>query len=115
MFSINPNSGEPIYRQLTEQVKRMVAGGQLQPGAELPSVRELAAQYAINPMTISKAYSLLEADDDSYSQRAEPNRSQPPAATVAAIATTGTGRRSVATFQRNCNIHVIKPTRQDVR
>ena len=62
MFSINPNSGEPIYRQLTEQIKRMVAGGQLKTGDELPSVRELAAQYAVNPMTISKAYSLLEAE-----------------------------------------------------
>lgn len=72
MFSINPNSGDPIYRQLTEQVKRMVAGGQLQPGAELPSVRELAAQYAINPMTISKAYSLLEAEGLLERQRGKP-------------------------------------------
>ena len=72
MFSINPNSGEPIYRQLTEQVKRRVAGGQLQPGAELPSVRELAAQYAINPMTISKAYSLLEAEGLLERQRGKP-------------------------------------------
>lgn len=62
MFSINPNSGEPIYRQLTGQIKRMVAGGQLKAGDELPSVRELASQYAVNPMTISKAYSLLEAE-----------------------------------------------------
>ena len=72
MFSINPNSGEPIYRQLTEQVKRMVAGGQLLPVAELPSVRELAAQYAINPMTISKAYSLLEAEGLLKRQRGKP-------------------------------------------
>ena len=50
----------------------MVAGGQLQPGAELPSVRELAAQYAINPMTISKAYSLLEAEGLLERQRGKP-------------------------------------------
>jgi GntR family transcriptional regulator len=40
----------------------MVASGQLQPGAELPSVRELAVAHAINPMTISKAYSMLEVE-----------------------------------------------------
>lgn len=38
----------------------MVASGQLKPGDELPSVRELAVEHAVNPMTISKAYSLLE-------------------------------------------------------
>ena len=40
----------------------MVASGQLAPGAELPSVRDLAVKHAVNPMTISKAYSLLEAE-----------------------------------------------------
>ncbi|WP_213995439.1 GntR family transcriptional regulator [Arsukibacterium sp.] len=72
MFSINPSSGEPIYRQLTGQIKRMVAGGQLKAGDELPSVRELASQYAVNPMTISKAYSLLEAEGVLERQRGKP-------------------------------------------
>ena len=62
MFILNPQSGIPIYRQLLEQVRRMVASGQLAPGAELPSVRELALKHAVNPMTVSKAYSLLEAE-----------------------------------------------------
>ena len=62
MFTLNPNSGIPIFRQLREQVRRMVLSGQLRPGTELPSVRELAAAHAVNPMTISKAYSLLEAE-----------------------------------------------------
>lgn len=62
MFVLKPQSGIPIYRQLLEQVRRMVASGQLAPGAELPSVRELAIQHAVNPMTVSKAYSLLEAE-----------------------------------------------------
>jgi GntR family transcriptional regulator len=62
LFTLNPTSGTPLYRQLIEQVRRLVASGQLQPGNELPSVRELAVQHAINPMTISKAYSLLEAE-----------------------------------------------------
>jgi GntR family transcriptional regulator len=62
VFILNPQSGVPIYRQILEQVRRMVASGQLQAGAELPSVRELAVAHAVNPMTISKAYSLLEAE-----------------------------------------------------
>lgn len=45
-----------------DQVRRLIAGGQLPAGAELPSVRDLAAQHAVNPMTVSKAYALLEAE-----------------------------------------------------
>lgn len=62
MFTLSPASGTPIYRQLIEQVRRMVSSGQLKPGDALPSVRELALTHAVNPMTISKAYSLLEAE-----------------------------------------------------
>jgi len=62
LFILNPHSGVPIYRQLHEQVRRMVASGQLQPGTALPSVRDLALTHAVNPMTISRAYSLLEAE-----------------------------------------------------
>jgi GntR family transcriptional regulator len=62
VFVLNPQSGIPIYRQILDQVRRMVASGQLPPGAELPSVRELAITHAVNPMTISKAYTLLEAE-----------------------------------------------------
>ena len=60
LFSVNTGSGEPIYRQLMGQVRRLVAGGQLAAGDELPSVREVAEQLAVNPMTVSKAYGLLE-------------------------------------------------------
>ena len=62
MFILNPQSGTPIYRQLLEQVRRLVASGRLAPGDALPSVRELAVEHAVNPMTISKAYALLEAE-----------------------------------------------------
>lgn len=72
MFILNPNAGEPIYRQLVEQIRRLIAGGQLQPGTEMPSVRELAGSHAINPMTISKAYSLLEAEGLLERQRGKP-------------------------------------------
>jgi GntR family transcriptional regulator len=72
MFILNPNAGEPIYRQLVEQIRRLIAGGQLRPGTEMPSVRELATNNAINPMTISKAYSLLEAEGLLERQRGKP-------------------------------------------
>lgn len=61
-FSIAPSDPTPIYRQIVDQVRRQMAGGQLRPGTELPSVRALAQQHAINPMTVSKAYSLLESE-----------------------------------------------------
>ena len=60
-FSVQPSSGVPIYRQIVEQVEALVSGGALPPGASLPSVRTVAGSLAINPMTVSKAYSQLEA------------------------------------------------------
>jgi GntR family transcriptional regulator len=61
-FHIQTGTPEPIYRQLVEHVRRRVAAGQIKAGEEIPSVRELAQQLAVHPMTISKAYSLLEAE-----------------------------------------------------
>jgi len=62
IFELNPNSGVPIYRQIVEQVVAMVVGGVLRQGDLLPSVRQVARDAAVNPMTVSKAYSRLEAD-----------------------------------------------------
>jgi GntR family transcriptional regulator len=61
LFQIKPSSGIPIYRQVIEQVNRLIASGSLKAGDELPSVRQVAGYFEVNPMTISKAYSLLEA------------------------------------------------------
>lgn len=61
-FTILASAAEPIYRQIVDQVRRHVASGQWRAGDELPSVRALAQAHAINPMTVSKAYSLLEAE-----------------------------------------------------
>jgi GntR family transcriptional regulator len=72
VFILNPESGVPIYRQILEQVRRMVASGQLPPGAELPSIRDLALTHTVNPMTISKAYSLLEAEGLLVRHRGKP-------------------------------------------
>jgi len=52
----------PLHRQLYEQIRRLVAGGQLAPGTALPSIRELALTHTINPMTVSKVYARLEAE-----------------------------------------------------
>ncbi len=62
LFQISTGSTEPIYRQLVEQLRRRIASGQLKAGEPIPSVRELAEALAINPMTISKAFSLLETE-----------------------------------------------------
>jgi len=62
LFAIATGSPEPIYRQLVDQVRRLVAGGQLAAGDKLPSVREVAQALAVNPMTVSKAYGLLEME-----------------------------------------------------
>jgi GntR family transcriptional regulator len=72
MFTLDPHSGTPIYRQLLDQVRRMVAGGQIAAGTELPSIRDLAVKHAVNPMTISKAYSLLEAEGVLVRNRGKP-------------------------------------------
>jgi len=62
LFAIATGSSDPIYRQLVEQVKRLVAAGQMAPGDGLPSVRDVAQALALNPMTVSKAYGLLEME-----------------------------------------------------
>lgn len=58
---IEPGSPDPIYRQLVGQISRLILAGQWPAGELLPSVREVATVHAINPMTVSKAYTLLEA------------------------------------------------------
>ena len=61
LFHIKPSSGVPIYKQIIDQIHRLVVSGYLKAGEELPSVRQVASYLEVNPMTISKAYSLLEA------------------------------------------------------
>jgi len=60
-FELQPSSATPLYRQIVEQATRAAAAGVLRDGEELPSVRAVAQEYVVNPMTVSKAYSLLEA------------------------------------------------------
>lgn len=53
-------SGIPIYVQIMDQVRQMVTGGELQPGDQLPTVRQLAADLRINWNTVARAYKLLD-------------------------------------------------------
>lgn len=58
---ITPGDGAPIYRQIIDQVKNLVAAGRLKPGDEMPPIRSLAQQLIINPNTVARAYRELEA------------------------------------------------------
>lgn len=62
LFSINPSDGLPIYRQIVEQVKRAIYAGKLRPGDQLATHRDLAAELVIAPMTVKKAYDVLEQE-----------------------------------------------------
>ena len=58
-INVNPNSGDPIYKQLHEQIVRLIVGEQIAAGEELPSVRKIADHFAVNPMTVSRAIGQL--------------------------------------------------------
>ena len=62
IFQVSTGTSDPIYRQLIEQLRRLIAGGQAQANDAMPSVREVASALGVNPMTVSKAYSMLEAE-----------------------------------------------------
>jgi GntR family transcriptional regulator len=62
LITIDVHSGVPAYRQLVDQIRLQVAGGRLRPGDEIPSTRALSAELGLNPMTISRAYALLEEE-----------------------------------------------------
>jgi len=57
---ISAHDGVPIYLQIVNQVKYLVASGRLEPGEELPPIRTLAEQLLINPNTVARAYRELE-------------------------------------------------------
>ncbi len=59
-FLLNPNSGVPVYRQLMDQVQAATATGALRVGDQLPTVRQVAVDLAINPNTVLRAYREME-------------------------------------------------------
>ncbi|MHB8446379.1 MAG: GntR family transcriptional regulator [Rudaea sp.] len=58
-MSITWNDNAPIYRQLRDRVVAMILDGVLKPGDALPSVRQVAADFQLNPITVSKGYQEL--------------------------------------------------------
>ena len=59
MLNINPRDAVPIWKQIEDEIRRLVAIGSLTPGNAIPSVRELAQDLRVNPATIQKAYQRL--------------------------------------------------------
>lgn len=59
MFAINPSDPAPIWRQIEEGIRRLIALGALQPGGAVPSVRDLARDLRVNPNTVARAYQRL--------------------------------------------------------
>jgi len=68
-IEISLQDGVPIYRQIVNQVKYLIAAGQLAPGDELPPIRVLAEQLLVTPNTIVKAYGAMEAEGFIYKRR----------------------------------------------
>src|ERR1700756_5798148 len=59
-FRLDGHSGVPVYRQLIDQVQGAIASGALKPGDQLPTVRLVAVELAINPNTVLRAYREME-------------------------------------------------------
>jgi GntR family transcriptional regulator len=62
ILSVDPSRALPVYEQVREQIRRMVASGTLAPGTRLPTIRQLAADLGLAKGTIERAYELLEGD-----------------------------------------------------
>lgn len=62
LIKVDYNSGEPISRQVVDQIKWLVVSGHLAPGEKLPSIRALAKQLKVNPTTVTRIYNELSAE-----------------------------------------------------
>jgi GntR family transcriptional regulator len=67
LFTINYRDPRPIYEQVRDSLRRAIIAGAIKADEKIPSVRDLAAQLAINPNTIQRAYRELEAEGYVYS------------------------------------------------
>ncbi|MCA9146129.1 MAG: GntR family transcriptional regulator [Planctomycetaceae bacterium] len=66
---VSPSDGVPIYQQVVNQIKYLVASGRLKQGEQLLPVRKLAEQLIVNPNTVARAYRELESDGVVESRR----------------------------------------------
>lgn len=60
LIHLSQSDGVPIYLQIVNQIKYLVASARLEPGEELPAIRTLAEQLLVNPNTVARAYRELE-------------------------------------------------------
>ena len=67
MISLNYRDSRPIYEQIRDELRKLIVSGAIAADEKLPSVRSLAAQLAINPNTIQRAYNQLESEGYVYS------------------------------------------------
>ena len=58
-LSVDPSDAVPLWKQIEENVRRLVASGALKPASAMPSVRDLARDLSINPATVAKGYQRL--------------------------------------------------------
>ena len=61
-FKVDSSSPTPIYAQLDRSIRAAIATGELEPGAQLPTVRQLAVDLAVNANTVARVYAQLERD-----------------------------------------------------
>ncbi|MBE9076956.1 PLP-dependent aminotransferase family protein [Romeria aff. gracilis LEGE 07310] len=65
---LDRQSARPLYLQIRDRVQRLIRSGALQPGSRLPSIRALAREIRVSPLTVTEAYGMLEGDDLVYAQ-----------------------------------------------
>lgn len=68
-LNIDPESSVPIYIQIEDSIHSLIAAGQLQPGEQLPTIRELAADIRVNLNTVARAYFELDREGVISTQR----------------------------------------------
>ena len=69
MFTVDPKDPTPLYAQLERAIRTAIATGKLEPGARLPTVRQLAVDLHVNANTVAKVYAALERTDVVETQR----------------------------------------------
>ncbi len=73
MLSLDYRDKRPLYEQISEKLKELIAAGGIEPGSQLPSVRAMAMDLSINPNTIQRAYTELERQGYIYSIQGKGN------------------------------------------
>jgi GntR family transcriptional regulator len=117
-FRLVGHSNVPVYMQLVQQVKQALRLGRLEPGEQLPTVREVAEALAINPHTVLKAYRELEMEGlvearaglGTFVRQTVPGRSLPRQAALNRELVAWLGRARAAGWERDDVIALVETT-----